>query len=413
MKTPSPLEEKSWSEKFSRSGYFIGAVLAHLIIFVLVATYTVFPAAKPPPDFAPVSFTPPATPPPVQPPHSNPDQPKVDLTAFAPAPKAPKAISGPGNFTIKPPTIDMTSDGATPGFDPTPKKIEVSPKGLSPDRTEQIKKFIEAHRTPEDIAHSDEDPRNIKTTFPVYLASYANGDWACNVHLTDGKIDSGSLPDLVTKINEWSHGNIKGEMMPTPLNIASQDLIDKKPPFIFFTGHKDFVLTDAEVQNLRDYLEMGGAIWGDNALAGRGSRFDVAFRREMKRVVGVNFTSVAEGDKMLSKWFPQEHLPKGMNYYAEPVEHMDIDGRLAVIYTPNDYSDLFFMHILPGDTQVSADQPDLKTQDPLFTSGMFWHNRHVFFRNFELSSCLAAQHLGMNIVGFMLVRFDNDLLLAP
>ena len=30
---------------------------------------------------------------------------------------------------------------------------------------------------------------------------------------------------------------------------------------------------------------MGGAIWGDNALPGWGSRFDVAFRREMKRVV--------------------------------------------------------------------------------------------------------------------------------
>jgi hypothetical protein len=121
-------------------------------------------------------------------------------------------------------------------------------------------------------------------------------------------------------VNEWSHGHITGEVKPTPLDIGGTDLLDKKPPFIFFTGHKDFILTDQEIQNLRDYLQIGGCIWGDNALAGQGSRFDVAFRREMKRVVpdlDKNFTPMSITDEIFTKsWFPISKLPTGMNYYT-------------------------------------------------------------------------------------------------
>jgi len=168
--------------------------------------------------------------------------------------------------------------------------------------------------------------------------------------MADGKIVGGSLPDLIAKVSEWSHGNITAEVVPTPLNIGGPDLIEKKPPFIFFTGHKDFVLTPREVQNLQDYVEMGGLIWGDNALAGRGSRFDVAFRREMKRVVpdlDKKFEPVKMDDPIFTKsWYAITSLPTGMNYYAEPMEHLDIDGKIAILYTPNDYSDMLSMRIL-------------------------------------------------------------------
>jgi len=202
------------------------------------------------------------------------------------------------------------------------------------------------------------------------------------------------------------------------LNIGGSDLLDKKPPFIFFTGHKDFILTDQEIQNLRDYLQVGGCIWGDNALPGRGSRFDVAFRREMKRVVpdlDKNFEPYAMTDDVFTKsWFPITKIPEGMNYYAEPLEHLDIDGKLAILYTPNDYSDMFTMRILPGDTEIMGERLPLGwTGPPLLTNGLFLRNNNIFFRNFTLPSCLACQQLGMNIIGFMLVRFDKDLLLTP
>jgi hypothetical protein len=201
------------------------------------------------------------------------------------------------------------------------------------------------------------------------------------------------------------------------LDIGGPDLLQKKPPFIFFTGHKDFILTDQEVQNLRDYLQIGGAIWGDNALPGKGSRFDVAFRREMKRVVpdlDKNFEPVAMTDDVFTKsWYPIAKIPPGMNYYAEPLEHLDIDGKLAILYTPNDYSDMFCMLILPGDTEMGPVQVPDGSTSPLVTSEMFLDHSDVFFRNFKLPACLACDQFGMNVIGYMLVRFDKDLLLTP
>jgi len=268
------------------------------------------------------------------------------------------------------------------------------------------------------ILESNSDPHNVKATFPVYLASYADGDWGCNTYFEngDGKISGGSLCNLVEKINQWSHGNITGTVVPDPLNIGGPDLLAKAPPFIFFTGHKDFHLTDQEVQNLRDYLQVGGMIWGDSALAGVGSRFDVAFHREMKRVVpdlDKNFQPVDMNYDVFTKsWYPIQKLPSGMNFYDEPLQHLDIDGKLAILYTPNDYSDMFTMHILAGDTQEGSTRKP-KVAPFLHTDWRFHDNRIVFFRNYTLPSCLASDQLGMNIIGFALVRFDKDLLLAP
>jgi hypothetical protein len=62
--------KKSWHERFVRSGYFLGAVLLHLILFLLIATFVVFRPPPPPPtdDFHAVAVK--ITPPPPQPPSS-------------------------------------------------------------------------------------------------------------------------------------------------------------------------------------------------------------------------------------------------------------------------------------------------------------------------------------------------------
>jgi hypothetical protein len=338
-----------------------------------------------------------------------------------------KAISAP--VTITAPTATPAFNVPLPELTPeaTPDTVKQSmtqpvvskPNTISEARLGKIMQTEQAWgRDKENILESNSDPKNVTAKFPVYLAAYANGDWGCNIHLnSSGMIDAGSLPNLVTKMNEWSQGHISGEVVPTPLNIGGPDLLEKKPPFIFFTGHRDFILTDQEVQNLAEYLQIGGAIWGDNTLAGRGSRFDVAFRREMKRVVpdlDKNFEPEPMTSEIYTKsWFPLTKLPQGMNYYAEPIEHLDIDGKLSILYTPNDYSDLFYMYILPGDLQMGPTRVYKDAKTTLFTNNQFWANRNVFFRNFELSSCLAAQQLGMNIIGYMLVRFDKDLQLTP
>jgi len=408
-------KKKPWYEKISRSGYFFGALLLHFVVFLLVATWVIFPAFNPPTEDFTKTYLPPSSPPPPPPP---PPQQSVQVPTQSIA--APTVITAPtATPAFNVPIPDITPD-ATPVTvqQNMAQKIQSSPNSLSTARLEKIMETEQQWgRGKEDILESNSDPRNITAKFPVYLASYADGDWSCNTEVLGGKILAGSLPNLITKMNEWSHGHITGEVEPTPLNIGGPDLLDKKPPFIFFTGHKDFILTEQEVQNLRDYLQIGGCIWGDNCLAGQGSRFDVAFRREMKRVVpdlDKNFEPVSMTDDIYTKsWYPISKLPPGMNYYAEPLEHLDIDGKLAILYTPNDYSDLFTMLILPGDTAIGGTRPPKDHSSELFTWGIFLGNNTTFFRNYELPSCLAAQQLGMNIIGFLLVRFDKDLLLTP
>jgi hypothetical protein len=405
--------DKTWTERLSRSGYFLAALLLHLIVFVMVATWIIFPAFKPPVDDFTKTYLPPPSPPP--PPPSSPQTVQMPTHVVAPPTQVITTTAPSMDFTVPMPdfTTQITPDAVTQKME---QKAVTPTDHISDVRLAQISQTEKGWgRDSQNIRDSMGDPRNIVAKFPVYVASYADGDWDCNIVKDDsGKIVAGSIPNFVAKMNEWSHGKITGEVVPEPLAIGGPDLMDKKPPFIFFTGHRDFKLTEQEVQNLRDYLQVGGAIWGDNALAGRGSRFDVAFHREMKRVVpdaDKNFEPVDMTDDIFTKsWFPISKMPEGMNYYAEPMERLDIDGELAILYTPNDYSDLFFIHILPGDTVVDA---GYRHKYPLYTNFGMWERRGFFFRNMSLESSLAAQQLGMNIVGYLLVRFDKKLMLTP
>jgi hypothetical protein len=66
---PDP-RKKTWQDRLMRSSYFLGAVLFHLILFLMVATLVIWKAPPPPPTdvFHGVAVKPP--PPPVQPPSS-------------------------------------------------------------------------------------------------------------------------------------------------------------------------------------------------------------------------------------------------------------------------------------------------------------------------------------------------------
>ena len=415
MAVKLPNIDPRWSDKLSRSGFFFGALLLHLIIFLMVATWIIFPAFKPPTDDFEKTYLPSGAPPP--PPQTAVAPMSVPTHSIAPpAAVINSASPAPAAFNIPMPDLSPAAASSDTSSKMTAPAVKVVNNLAA--RLPTIRATVTGWgRDADNIRNSHGDPHNVVAKFPVFVASYADGDWDCNLHLdADGKIDAGSIPNLVEKINQWSHGNIKAQVMTTPLDIGGPDLLDKKPPFIFFTGHKDFVLNDAEIKNLQTYLQDGGAIWGDNALAGEGSRFDVAFRREMKRVIpdiDKNFQPMdVSYDVFTKSWFPLTKVPQGMNYYAETILRIDIDGKLAVIYTPNDYSDMLQMHILPGDTEADP-KSEAYPGHPLYTPGFLYYYSDTFFRNFQLPSALDANRLGMNIVAYLLVRFDDSLLLTP
>ena len=72
MHAKRPDQQKTvWHERLVRSGYLVGAILLHLIVFLLVATWVIWKAPAPPPTtaFQAVAIKPPSPPPP-QPPSS-------------------------------------------------------------------------------------------------------------------------------------------------------------------------------------------------------------------------------------------------------------------------------------------------------------------------------------------------------
>jgi hypothetical protein len=103
---PDPRKQK-WHERLTRSGYFFGAVLFHLILFLLVATLVIWRSPPPPVNdvFHGVAVKMP--PPPAQPPSSgaaaaNPQfepQPEV-VPVVAPIPTITSVHS---NFTVDTP----------------------------------------------------------------------------------------------------------------------------------------------------------------------------------------------------------------------------------------------------------------------------------------------------------------------
>ena len=400
-------------ERLTRSAFFFGAVLLHLVIFLMVLGYIIFPA--PPAPDKDTTFEAPKLPhstPPPQAPSPAPSAPDLgsvkEIVSVNPEAGAPPSAISPHDVG---PDADI-HPGIQPGHDPGPPasiRVELSPDTSPVD--------LQAYKIMHDRWMVPGKADFMK--FPIYLAKYADGDWDCNTYFHDGKLTSGCLPNLMAKIDEWSHGELNGRNVKV-VALDSKEILDDPPPFIFFTGHKDFHLTPTEIDTLHKYLVMGGVIWGDSAFAGDGSRFDVAFHREMKYVLpdaDIQFESLAvDHDIFTRSRFQIDSMPPGMNRRADPIECMNLGGKLAVLYTPNDYSDMMTMLLQPGLNEREAQMDGWnhwEPQHPLFTPSNFTWHAATFYRNYDPPAVMSTYKLSMNILVHLLHRYDDALLLTP
>ncbi len=254
-----------------------------------------------------------------------------------------------------------------------------------------------------------------KFKFTAFLAKYAGGDWASTVKVQDGKITRGSLPDLLYVIRKLSNDKIDAEPEAVPLDIATDALFTKKPPFILLTGHRDFVLTDKEVENLQKYLQLGGCVWGDSSLPGNRSRFDIAFRREMKRVLpdqDIQWQALPPDHDLYAKkyWKEVVGVPPGLNYYQEPVYALKNFGEVVVIYTANDYCDMWQIAL---DEKMEYDLRRDETGHLAVTNETIYQKRDIYFRNLGLPELRMSYKFGTNIILHLLTRWEDKLRTVP
>src|SRR5437588_12147554 len=96
-KAALPESDRHWSERLFHSGFFLGALLFHLILFLMIATWTIFPRFIPPSDDFAKTYVPAGSPPP---------PPPATTTPTMPVPTR----------NIAPLTPAITSQNSTPDF---------------------------------------------------------------------------------------------------------------------------------------------------------------------------------------------------------------------------------------------------------------------------------------------------------
>jgi hypothetical protein len=254
--------------------------------------------------------------------------------------------------------------------------------------------------------------------FTAYLAKYSGGDWNCTVGISNGSITRGSLPNLLFIIGRMSRDKIKANPEAQPLDLASESIFTSKPPFILFNGHRDFTLTEKEVENLRKYIRLGGCIWGDSSLPGQRSRFDIAFRREMRRIIpdaDKDWELVPPSHPLFSNsqnlyWPNIKAPPPGMNYYAEPCYALKAFGEIAVLYTPNDYCDMWQFALTEDwkfDTRADEEH------NMVAIDWEMWRRRGLLYRNIEPEPVKLCYQFGMNVIVHLITRWEDRLRTVP
>jgi hypothetical protein len=252
--------------------------------------------------------------------------------------------------------------------------------------------------------------------FTAYLAKYAGGDWNSTVRLENNQITGGSLPNLLFLMSKLSKNKIHAETQAVPLDLASDDIFVKKPPFIWFTGHRDFVLTAKEIANLAEYIRLGGCIWGDSSLPGERSRFDIAFRREMRRIIpdpNQPWKKLPLTHPIFSQTYYTEirDVAPGINFYHEPIYAMDgYGGEIAILYTANDYGDMWQFGLdEKGEIDLSRDEK----HEMVAVNEEMYYRRGLYFRNIEPKPLMDTYKFGTNIVIHLLTRWEDKIRNVP
>lgn len=397
--------------RLARSRDFSISLVLHLILVLSFGTKILIDVAKEPPEISTgeENF--------VQPRETAKQSPRDEV---APSPQMPEQFQQttqqipletvlsrlPQPREIAPPVIGDVALKNPPGLDPGISRPLPAPDAgkLSSGEAEAMQRFRESWVKPSSGGRPPE------YQFTAYLGQYGKGDWNSTNLITNNKVESGSLPNLLYFMSAFSKDKVKTNYQNVKaIRLDSDALFTEKPPFIFLTGTRDFELTAQEIDNLRKYLLIGGAIWGDSSVPGKNSRFDIAFRREMKRVipdVDKTWERIPAQHPIFTKaFFPEvRDVPAGLNSYREPVEVLTLHGQIAVVYTANDYGNMW---------QVGLDksgQIDLRRNEHgayVATNDKIWGNRDIYLRNLSEDSLKQTYKFGTNIVIHLLNRWEN------
>lgn len=131
------------------------------------------------------------------------------------------------------------------------------------------------------------------------------------------------------------------------LSPADDNLFDY--PFVFMHGRSSFRFTDQERQTLKTYLENGGFLFVDSICSSK--QFTRSFRDEIKNITGQSLRAIPADHEIWDSRYggvienvtlrTRDNKAAGgfVSSVREPeLEGLQINGRLAVVFSPNDLS---------------------------------------------------------------------------
>jgi len=391
-------------EKLGNSRDMVISFILHVILIAVFGGTILFKAVQEPPDFtSETQLVTPSTN--IQKPEQNqaviPDMPNnvAMQTQQQHQPITTTSIITPQliPFTVTPVQLP-------PNFEA--KKIP-APKQTS-EVTKPILEGINGFRDTWVTKRDNGGTRPVEYEFTAYIGQYS-GNWNSTIQIKNNAIENGSLPNLLYFMSETSKNKVKTNYKNVKaIKLDSDEIFATKPPFIFLTGTRDFKLTDKEVENLRTYIRLGGAVWGDSSVPGKNSRFDIAFKREMQRVipdVDKKWEIIPKNHPLYSAgYFPEvKEDARGLNSYREQVQVLRQYGEIAIIYTSNDYGDMWQV----GLAKNQIDMRKSITGEYVAINPTIWNNRDTYLRNINLPSLIESYKFGTNIVIHLLNRWEN------
>ena len=99
-------------------------------------------------------------------------------------------------------------------------------------------------------------------------------------------------------------------------------------------------------------------------------------------------------------------MPPGVNSYQEPVYALKRFGEVAVIYTANDYGDMWQIGINErGDYDTRRDEHN----HYVAINSTLFENREAYFRGLDAKDVTNSYKFGTNIILHLLTRWEDKL----
>jgi hypothetical protein len=171
--------------------------------------------------------------------------------------------------------------------------------------------------------------------FVFHRLQYASGDW----DIVDQRMPSNLLDSLVayTTIDVAPHEAV--------VPLGSQEVL--AAPFIYLSGHRLVEFTERERQNFETYVRHGGFVFADDCNHDIDGLFAKSFEAQMAAIFGpAALAKIPNDHPLYHAFFDFDKGPPAtsfeLNGWGDDLVHdylrgIEIDGRLAVLYSNKDY----------------------------------------------------------------------------